>query len=238
LKESVIAIDGPVGSGKTTLGLGLARELNADFIDTGYTFRALAFEALRRDINIEDPEEISELLHSVSIRHGCQRVSTAGSTNLKPTLSVNGVVVTEMLFTEDVADLASRLSAIREIRAFAVELWREAVGERLLVAVGRDLTSVVFPNAMLKIYLDCPLDERARRRARQLSSSGTDVSVEEVRLKLAARDERDTKREVSPLVMTVDSCYICNHKLTREQTLDIALGFIDSLPLRGNARSS
>ncbi|KPJ72622.1 MAG: hypothetical protein AMS14_07470 [Planctomycetes bacterium DG_20] len=199
----IVAIDGPAGSGKSTVARMLAKRLGFGVLPSGATYRALAWAALQRDVSPDDPEALTRLADEVTIdidgRPEAVRVS------------VDGEDVTAATGTPEVANAASRLSRHPPVRDRLVALQR-SMAERMgdVVAEGRDMTTVVFADAPVKVYLDAALAERARRRRAELAAQcrGAHLAVSAVEADLAARDRQDTTRAAAPLTCAPDAYYL------------------------------
>ncbi len=212
----VIAIDGPAGSGKSTLARQLAETLSFVYLDTGAMYRALALLAQREGVDATDEAALTRLAHSLSIEFrrvdGEQRVL------------LNGEDVSEAIRHPDIGRLASRIAVYPGVRRVMVAKQREIAQQVAgLVAEGRDTTTVVFPDAILKIFLTASPQERARRRQAQLREQGIEMPLEEVLREIEERDERDSTRADSPLRQAPDAIRIENDHLTKEQTLQRVL---------------
>ena len=180
----IIAIDGPSAAGKSTLAKRIAKDLGFIYLDTGAMYRALALKVLRKGIDINDGQELTELIERTAI----DLLETGGM--LKVLL--DGEDVSDKIRTPEVSQMASKASALPVVRQRMLVLQR-AMGQRgNVVAEGRDVGTVVFPDAKLKIYLDASAEERARRRVEELRRAGQQVSLAETLREMA---ERDTKRQ-------------------------------------------
>jgi len=213
---TVVAIDGPAGSGKSTLARGLARALGFVFLDTGAMYRALALAAQRAGIDPDDAERLAQLAQQVDIRFEAdgeaQRVLLSGED------------VSEAIRTPEISDLASRIAVHAGVRRAMVALQRALASHAHgVVAEGRDTTTVVFPDAAVKLYLDASPQERARRRQHQLQQQGIDAPYEQVLQAILERDARDAARADSPLRIADDALVIQNDGWSKEQTLEYAL---------------
>ena len=196
----IIAIDGPSGAGKSTLAKRLARQLGYIYLDTGAMYRALALKLLRQGVDLADDARMAELVQSTAIdlrdNHGKLAV-----------LLDDGDVAGEIRAPE-VSQMASKSSALKVVRARLLELQR-AVGKRgSVVAEGRDIGTVVFPQAEVKIFLDASPSERARRRYQELSAAGQPVAFDETLRQLEERDKRDSERDLAPLRQAEDALRI------------------------------
>ncbi|CUU03717.1 MAG: (d)CMP kinase [Fimbriimonadales bacterium] len=213
----VIAIDGPAGSGKSTLAKNLAQALGFVYLDTGAMYRALALKAQRLGIRPDDAERLAQLAESLAVEF---RRDASGEQRVY----LDGEDVSEAIRTPEVSNLASQISVHKGVRQAMVARQR-AIGAQVsgLVAEGRDTTTVVFPNATLKIFLTASPEERARRRQHQLQMQGIEVPYEQVLQEILERDQRDSTRAESPLTEAPDAVRIVNDGWTKEQTLAYAL---------------
>lgn len=183
----VITIDGPSGSGKGTVGQRLADRLGWNFLDSGAIYRALGLAAEARRLSIDDESALEKLARGLDLSFSAGRVW------------LDARDVTEDLRTERVGNLASKLAVIPIVRAALLQRQRAYACAPGLVADGRDMGSVVFPQAQLKIFLTASARERARRRYKQLSEKGFDGNVENLAAEIEERDRRDAERAVAPL---------------------------------------
>jgi cytidylate kinase len=193
----VVTIDGPSGTGKGTLGLALARELGWDFLDSGALYRLVGLLALKRGVALDDPAALHLLAARLPVEF---RPDAAGTVIL-----LEGEVVTDAIRTEVIGDAASRVAAWPEVRAALLDRQRELRQPPGLIADGRDMGTVVFPDAPLKIFLTASPEARAERRYKQLKGKGNDVSLPALLEDIRARDERDAGRAIAPLVPAPDA---------------------------------
>ncbi|MCD6216235.1 (d)CMP kinase [bacterium] len=218
----IIAIDGPAGAGKSTLAKNLARHLKILYLDTGATYRAAALFAIEEKIDLDNPTQCAELVNRCDI--GLQTMEDG-----KMKVLLNGRNVSDEIRKNEVSNAASRISVHSEVRHALVDLQRRIAENKDVVAEGRDIGSVVFPNADLKIYLDAPLNERAERRINDYIEMGEAKSVEEIEEEMSERDNRDMTRDDSPLVCVKDAVYINNGRFQPEDTLNAVLQVIESM---------
>jgi CMP/dCMP kinase len=209
----VIAIDGPVASGKTAVGLSLAREFHYRLVDTGMMYRAVTWLALQRDINLEDEGALVTLAESAVIELG-QPQANGG-----PTIKVNGTDITTQLRIPEVDRSVSFVSRIPGVRHAMVEKQRALAREGSLIMLGRDIGSVVLTDAPLKIYLDASAEVRASRRYHELAEAGVERPEAEILAELRARDEMDSQRHVSPLRPAEDAVIIDTDTLNLDEVL-------------------
>lgn len=198
----IVAIDGPSGAGKSTLAKRLAKELDFVYLDTGAMYRALALKVLRQGIDLADDARLVELVGAT----GIDLQERSG----KLEVLLDGDDVAAEIRTPEVSQMASKVSALRVVRARMLELQREMGRRGNIVAEGRDIGTVIFPEAEVKIFLDASVSERARRRWDELTASGRAVDLEQTRREIEERDRRDSERDLAPLrkaedAMTIDS---------------------------------
>ena len=209
-----IAIDGPAGSGKSTIAKALAKELEIDYIDTGAMYRAFGYKIRENGIDMHNPAELRALLDSTDIDFD------HGKTLL------DGEDVSGLIRTPEVSMLASDCSAIAEVRQKLVKL-QQAMGEtKSVVMDGRDIGTVVFPNAQYKFFLTASSEERARRRFAELTAKGEKTTFEEVLEDMVKRDTQDTTRKVTPLRKADDALEVDTTSMNIEQVTDFILSRI------------
>lgn len=186
-----IAIDGPAGAGKSTLAKALAKELSFLYVDTGALYRAVGYAMTQRGVELQDSEAVAAQLDGlrVSLRYvnGVQRVF------------VGGEDVSEKIRTPEISMAASVVSAQPAVRQFLFQLQRDIAAQNDVIMDGRDIGTVVLPQAELKIFLTASAEERARRRYRELEEKGETVTYDEVLSDMMKRDYADTHREIAPL---------------------------------------
>jgi cytidylate kinase len=209
----VITIDGPAGTGKSTVALALAERLGFDFLDTGAMYRAVGLEALRRNANLEDSRELAFIARHVRIDFDWSRHP--------PGVLLNNDSVGHLLRGGDATRAASYVAVVPAIRELLVAQQQRIGAERKnLVTEGRDQGTVVFPQAQAKFYLDASPQERARRRAAQLRARGEIVDQSEILNQILARDTRDATRAVGPLSVPPDAEVIDTTSLSQDQVVD------------------
>jgi cytidylate kinase len=209
----IVTIDGPAGSGKSTIAKNLAQKLGWMFLDTGAMYRVVAWLVQQRNIRLEETARIAEIARSAIIRFVRQGASLD--------IYLEKENVTAFVRTEAVSEFASRISAIYEVREALVQKQRDlGVFYGNIVTEGRDQGSVVFPQAQLKVYLDAEVDERARRRYEQLRQQGQPANYEKILEALKDRDHRDKTRTVSPLVVPSGAVVLDTTHMTPAQVLD------------------
>lgn len=210
----VIAIDGPAGSGKSTTARLCAQKLDFFYLDTGAMYRAVTLKVLRSGIDIGDEDALKRLLDSTRVDIVWHRG--------KLQVRLDGKDVTEAIRSPEVSGLVSEVSAIAAVRAKMVREQRRLARGKNVVCEGRDIGSVVFPRAQLKVFLDCALGERVKRREQELNSSGqTKVGREAVRRNLLKRDRIDSHRRISPLRRVPDAVLIDTTDLTIDEQVAV-----------------
>lgn len=215
---SVIAIDGPAASGKSTLARRMAEELDYLYFDTGVMYRAVTLQAIKRGFDISDEAGISRLADQIDID-----VEPAPGNGLPYRVLVDGEDVTHQLRKPEVDSSVSQVSAYRQVRQAMSTRQREIGSRGQVVMVGRDIGTVVLPDADLKIYLEASVEARARRRQLEILAKGGVARYESILQSMKARDEFDSNREVAPLRVADDAVIIDTTDLTVEQTLQRAL---------------
>ncbi len=212
-----IAIDGPAGAGKSTIARRVAQRLGYLYVDTGALYRAIALHMLREGKNPAIPKEVILELDSVQVSlqyvEGKQQV-LLGTEN-----------VSDSIRTPEVAAASSKVSAIPQVREFLLSLQRNLAKQNDVVMDGRDIGTVVLPNAQVKIFLTASLEERARRRWRELLEKG-DADFNTVLADVKQRDEQDTTRSIAPLVQAPDAILVDTTGITLEQSIDRMLAVI------------
>lgn len=205
----IVAIDGPAGSGKGTIASILSKKINLVNIDTGATYRCVALKALQNNLNLEDKEKIIELSNNIDIKF-----------DLNNNVYLDGIDVTKEIRSKEVTSIVSPISSIVEVRKNMVDLQRKMASNYDVVMEGRDITTVVFPNAQYKFYLDASLEERVKRRIKQNKEKGIDMSYDEVYENIKARDYNDSHKEVGSLTRTDDQVYIDSTNLTIDEVVN------------------
>lgn len=217
-KTFIIAIDGYSSCGKSTLAKTLAAKLGFTFIDTGAMYRAVTLYFLKNEVDFEDKEALVQALAGIDIH-----IQNKEGENR---LFLNGKDVSEDIRQMYVSGRVSEVSALREVREAMVKQQRE-LGERTNVVMdGRDIGTVVFPNADLKVFMTASPEVRTQRRYEELLQKGENISLEEVAVNLKHRDEIDTTRDVSPLKKAEDAVFLDNSTLSREEQLDFVLDLV------------
>jgi cytidylate kinase len=214
----VIAIDGPAGAGKSTVARKVAARLGLTYVDSGATYRAAALKVLQSGISPDDEQGVAKLIAQTDIR-----ITTDG---LQSRVLVDGRDVTEKIRTPEVTLAAAKVSRLQEVRAKLVAVQRGLATGRGVVMEGRDIGTVVFPDAALKVFLKADPEERARRRLKQDSKEGRSATLEQTAYEIACRDQLDAERKLSPLVAAadayrIDSTYLAADQVV-EQILDLA----------------
>ncbi|MGD8628795.1 MAG: (d)CMP kinase [bacterium] len=193
MRKPVVTIDGPAGSGKSTTARRVAAELGYIYLDTGAMYRAMTAKALRKGIDLDDPGALARLARDTDI---AVRPAPDGTRVI-----LDGIDVTDEIRTPEVTKASSPVSAAAGVRERMVELQRQVGAGGGIVAEGRDIGSVVFKDAEVKIYLDASLACRALRRKKELEAAGTQVTLENMMKDIALRDAYDSSREHSPLMI-------------------------------------
>ncbi len=225
LKKIIIAIDGPAGSGKSTAAKNIAQKLGFTYLDTGAMYRAITFIALRNGI-AENISAVIEMARRINLKlrfeNGVTRVF------------VDDEEVTEQIRSSEVNAKVSDISRIPEVRAELVKIQKRLGEEGNIVAEGRDVTTVVFPNADLKIFLTASIEIRTKRRLKEFIDKNISITQEEVKANLEKRDRIDSGREISPLKKADDAIEFDNSHFTPEQDYEFLLTKIKEVLKKSN----
>ena len=206
----IVAIDGPAGSGKGSITKIIAEKMNLSSIDTGAMYRCVTLNALRKGIDPKDSEGVISTLDDIDIVLDEE----------KQKVFLNGDDVTSEIRSVEVTNNVSYTSSIKEVRIKLVEMQRKIAKDKDIIMEGRDITTVVFPNADVKIYLDASVEERAKRRFKQNQESGIESSYEEILESIKTRDYNDMHKEFGALVRSEDAIYVDSSDLTIDQVVD------------------
>ena len=211
-RSITIAIDGPASSGKGTVARTVAKRLDYAYIDTGAMYRSVALAAQRRGLDLAHAEELGELTATLEFQF---RWADGGLRVI-----VNGEDWSDAIRTETVGKGASDVAVHAPVRAALLERQRALAREGGIVMDGRDIGSVVLPDADLKIYLDASVDERARRRHAELVARGLDVNLDTIRHEVSERDHQDRTRTEAPLIQTEDAVYLDTTAMSAEASAE------------------
>ncbi len=216
----VVAIDGPAGSGKGTITKIIAEKRNLVSIDTGAMYRCVALDCLENKVEPTDIEGIEKILKDIDIKlenkNGVQKVF------------LNGKDVSEEIRTPKVDDVVAKYAAIKQVRDKVTPIQRKMGETQNIIMEGRDIGTVVFPNADVKIFLDCSLEERANRRYKQDIENGMNVTYEEVLESIIERNKLETEREIAPFVKAEDAIVVDTTHLSIEEVVNEILKIIDT----------
>lgn len=205
----IVAMDGPAGTGKGTITNLISKEMGLVNIDTGATYRCVALYAIKNNIKLEEKEKIIESLPNIHIdmknEQGVQKVY------------LNNEDVTSEIRSKEVTKIVSQVSSIVEVRLAMVEVQRNLAKGKDVIMEGRDITTYVFPNADVKIYLDAAEEERAKRRYKEMQEKGIEMTYEEVLKNIQIRDKNDKEKEIGALKIAEDAIYIDTTNLTIEE---------------------
>lgn len=208
----IITIDGPGGAGKSTVSKVLAKKLGYIYLDTGALYRALAYKALKNKVPLDDVSALNSLCSNTSV----VLKNIAGQMKVY----LDGEDVGDKIRTEEIGLTASKISAFAIVRESLLQLQREAGAEGGIVAEGRDMGSVVFPHADYKFYLDADIEERIKRRHKDLLGKGNSSELQSIQKDMLARDKQDSEREIAPLKPTSCSIIIDSTDLSVVETVE------------------
>ena len=224
-RKPIIAIDGPAGSGKSTVTKLLAKKLKFIFLDTGAMYRALSWYLIKEKINYQNRKDLKSFLSDISIKFK----SVSGS---QQNVIINNHNVTEKIRTQEISSIVSSIASIKEVREFLVKEQRKIGDEGGIVAEGRDIGSKVFPYAELKIFLTATINERARRRKNELEAIGQGtIDFEKLKNEIEQRDFDDSNRKISPLIKAEDAIEIISDGFTVNQVVGKILEiYLEKIP--------
>jgi cytidylate kinase len=211
---NLITIDGPAGSGKGTIAKQLSEVLKLNYLDSGAIYRILGLHLIENNIPIDNEDLIKKSIEKANIQFSRHKIS------------LNNRDVTDEIRTESIAKIASLIAANKTVREGILDLQRSFLKKPGLVAEGRDMGTVVFPEAKNKFFLTASVQERADRRYKQLISKGFDVSIADLVVEIQERDFRDINRTISPLVPAANAVIIDTTKLSPSQVVEFILGNI------------
>jgi cytidylate kinase len=212
-KKKIITIDGPAGAGKSTVSKALAKKLGYIYLDTGALYRALAHKALKVKVSLEeDTYALAKLCFNTTV--------SLKNIDGKMAVLVDGEDVGDKIRTEEVGLAASKISAFAVVRKSLLNLQREAGLHGGIVAEGRDMGSIVFPHADYKFYLDANVEERIKRRYKELSADGAGVEYQAIQKDMMARDNQDSQRKIAPLAAAADAIIIDSTGLSVEGVVE------------------
>ena len=211
---NLITIDGPAGSGKGTIAKQLSEVLKLNYLDSGAIYRILGLHLIENNIPIDNEDLIKKSIEKANIQFSRHKIS------------LNNRDVTDEIRTESIAKIASLIAANKTVREGILDLQRSFLKKPGLVAEGRDMGTVVFPEAKNKFFLTASVQERADRRYKQLISKGFDVNIADLVVEIQERDFRDINRTISPLVPAANAVIIDTTKLSPSQVVEFILGDI------------
>ena len=206
----IVTLDGPSGSGKGTVGRLLARELNFSYLDSGLLYRAVAILVIENGIALSDVNNIEEIARNMNLEFS--------SENNK--IFLDGIDVSNSIRTEEISIVSSKVAQLKSVRAILHEIQRGYLKGNGLIADGRDMGTVIFPDADLKIFITASPEARAYRRHKELLGRGESVSLRDLERSIASRDRSDSERKISPLVPAVDAIIIDTSNMTVEEVKD------------------
>lgn len=215
----IVAVDGTAGSGKGSVTKVIAERLGLIAIDTGAMYRCVALECINRKITCEELDKIKEVLENIDIE-----IKREGSNQL---IFLNGKDVTRDIRTTEVDKVVAKFAAIKEVREKITPIQRKMAENNDIIMEGRDIGTVVFPNADVKVFLDCSVEERAMRRYRQNIEKGIQTTYEEVLEGIKERHRLETEREIAPLIQAPDAVYVDSTGMSVEEEVQAVIKIIE-----------
>ena len=214
---AVLTIDGPSGAGKGTISRAVAKQLGWNYLDSGSIYRSLAIAALKNNVNISNVDEVLSVAQAMLLEFECAD---------ELIVTLDGIDITSELPAETTGNTASLIAAYPEVRAVLLQKQKDFQQEPGLVADGRDMGTVVFPEAANKVFLTASAEERGIRRYKQLKEKGIDANLVQITKEIEARDRRDQERAIAPLKMAEGALYIDSSDLSIEQVIEEVLSLV------------
>ncbi len=218
-KKLLITIDGPAGSGKTTIAKLLAKKLKYRYVDTGALYRAVAFEIIKNKVDIEDKNALSSLCENLNLTF-CKKTGHIKS---------NKIDIEDKIRNPEIDMMASKSSAKETVRKALLNIQKSIGKEKAAIFEGRDMGTIVFPNADLKFFLTADIETRAKRRFADFQKTNLNVDLSYVENELKKRDENDSKRKLSPLKPAKDSIMIDSSNINQEEVVNNILLKVQAL---------
>lgn len=212
MKKFSIAIDGPAGAGKSTIAKRLAKKLGCTYIDTGAMYRAVGLYCIEQHVDYCDESKVNDIIFSLEIELAAE--------DERQIIYLNGRDVSHKIRTDEVAAAASKVATYKVVREVLVKAQRYMQSKKSVVMDGRDIGTVVMPDATFKIFLTASVDERAKRRFKEYRKKGMNVSMEELTKDIIDRDYQDTNRKISPLKRAIDAIEVDTTALTIDEIVD------------------
>jgi CMP/dCMP kinase len=213
----ILTIDGPSGAGKGTVSRIVAKKLGWNYLDSGSIYRSLAIAILQKNVDLTNENEILQIAQTLDLAFECDD---------ELVVKLNGEDITAQLGTEVTGNVASIVAAFPEVRQVLLQKQKDFKKPPGLVADGRDMGTVVFPDADIKVFLTASASERAERRYKQLMEKGIDVSIQRITREIEERDCRDKGRKIAPLVQADDALYIDSSAMTIDAVIDQVLSLV------------
>lgn len=218
MQSIAIALDGPSGAGKSTVGRAVAAKLSYIYVDTGAIYRSIGLYIRRRGIAGNDIAAIIATLPDIHITLSCQKGAQY--------VILNGETIADQIRTQEIAQYASDVSAIPEVRRFLLNLQRDIAKTENVLMDGRDIGTVVLPDAQIKIFLTASVEKRAERRYKELLARGQSAQLEQIQQEIAMRDQQDMNRTVAPLRQADDAVLLDTSALTLEESIAAVLRIV------------
>lgn len=213
-----IAVDGPAGAGKSTIAKQIAQKLDFIYIDTGAMYRAMGFYFLNEKIDLQDVQAVVQACRQVEVEITYE--------NQVQQIWLNGKNISDEIRTEEIGKMASACAKIPAVREKLVDLQRKLAGTKCVIMDGRDIGTVVLPDAQLKIYLTASVEERARRRHQELAEKGETVTIESIEEQIRSRDHNDMTRDISPLRQAEDAIVVDSSDMSISEVVDVIIGMV------------
>ncbi len=214
-----IAIDGPSGTGKSTVAKELSKDLEIVYVDTGAMYRSLGYRLNKLGIDLDNQEEVEKNIHNIVLElkyiDGAQHIFADGED------------VSSTIRTQEIGTFASKIAVYKEVRKMLVDMQKEIATKNSVIMDGRDIGTKVLPNSKYKFYLDASPEVRTKRRINELTEKGIESDYNTILMEIIERDERDKNREESPLVKADDAIYIDTSNISKKEVVDLIKSYIE-----------
>lgn len=219
MKYYVIAIDGPAGTGKSTISRMVANRIGFAFVKTGEMYRAITYKMIKENINLNDTDQINDMLDNIDLSFKYEHE--------KQISILEGEDITSYLDSTEVNNIVSQVSSIKQVREKVLEYELKSAENNNIVMEGRDIGTAIFPNADVKIFLTASVEERAKRRYKQNLAKGIKSSYEEIKENIEFRDENDRMKEIGALKMAEDAVLVENNNRTIESVVKEVIDIVN-----------
>lgn len=219
MKKFAVAVDGPAGSGKSTVAKIIAKKLDIIYVDTGAMYRSIAYFSMDKEIDLKDEKTVVSILNDMDLKIIPNKDGQK--------INLNGVDITDLIRTQEVGQGASIVAQYERVRTMLGDMQKQMAVDYAVIMDGRDIGTNILPNAEVKIYLDAGVRQRALRRCDELKEKGEEVDIEAIENEIKLRDKVDIERELNPLRKASDAIYIDTTEYSIDEVVDKIVGIIN-----------